>query len=186
MAPLRSALTICALFVIGVAGCGTIQATAAPTGGPTPAPTPSASPQSSVVGPAAAARPAGTTPQQVSFQDLSAHRQDYVGRTIAVSGKVFFLTSCPPGRGAAQCFAQAYLADPGRTELTPVNQNQAIPLAEGGHLVSCTPQSSPIACGGWVDSVAFRVVGVLKHQVLGGREVGSVQLEVQEKHRAQS
>jgi hypothetical protein len=186
MTRLRSAFTICALFVVGVAGCGAIRAAAAPTGEPRVAPDLPAPPQRFDGVPTATPRPADTAPQQVSFQDVSAHRQDYVGRTIAVSGKVFFLTSCPSGRGGAQCFAQAYLADPGSTELTPANQGKAILLAEGGQWVSCTPRSSPVACGGWVDSATYRVVGVLKHQVLGGREVGSVQLAVQEKHRGQS
>jgi hypothetical protein len=63
--------------------------------------------------------------------------------------------------------------------LTPSDLPEAIPLAEGGHLLSCDEGTeSPPACGDWLAAARYMVVGTVERQVLGGRETALLQLDV--------
>ena len=98
-------------------------------------------------------------------------------------GKVFFFERCPPPEhGAAACQLTGYLTDPDQTQLDAGDLNEAILLAENGAVVTCTEHEAvDLACPGWRHATGYRLLGVVEHQVRGGRETQQVQLNVSSK-----
>ncbi|HEY5846761.1 MAG TPA: hypothetical protein VIU11_21065 [Nakamurella sp.] len=122
----------------------------------------------------------GAALSEVAFDDLLADPQRYVGQTVTVTGTVHFVSVCPPpGQGGSRCILNGYFAAQGRDHLTAGETDKAIPLAEGGALVSC-PEAVAVngGCGGWGTARSYRVVAEVTNQVLGGRETQYVQLNV--------
>lgn len=129
----------------------------------------------------------GGSVTEVTFRELFDHRQQYVGDTVRVVVKAFFLASCPPpgtGGQTEPCVLSLYLADPGRTDLLYGERDQALPGSEGGQRVSCVEGSNPGGgCPGWEHGATYEVVADVDHEVLGGRKSDSVQLDVREKRK---
>jgi hypothetical protein len=124
--------------------------------------------------------------EQVSWVELHRRQQEYVGRTVEVVGKAFFLERCPPPESSSgQCSLSGLLTDPDRNDLQERDRDQALALAQNGELLSCpsSPGSSgqPPACPGWQQATTYRLVVAVEHQVLGGRETEYVQLDVRSK-----
>lgn len=118
----------------------------------------------------------------MTYAELFRRQQELVGTTVAVTGRAFFLSRCPPPQAGGECSLNGYLADPGRNDLLESDVPGAIQLAEGGRLLSCS-ESAAIdrACPGWQQAGQFRIVAVVERQVLGGRETQYIDLDVREK-----
>jgi hypothetical protein len=193
----------CVLSV--VSGCGDTEGPAAdPDGRSSSSTTASTSPSSTTRGPStgssgdadttgstgATSTTASTDAQgsdaageEMSFEELFARRQDLVGDTVEVEGKVFFDTNCPPpGSQSAPCILNGYLADPSLTTFSSAATEMALPLSEGGAVVSCSVGTSPgSGCPGWEHGRRYRVVAEVQHRISGGRETDQVELAVKDK-----
>lgn len=138
--------------------------------------------------PATQSTPPPRQARAVTFEELYANQERYVGETVEVVGKVFFLADCPPaesGRGASECILFAYLAHPDRGELIYGQRDEAIPLAEGGQRLSCPERSATGGgCGAWEDAKRYRVIATVQHPVRGGRQTQDVELDVHGKEPA--
>lgn len=126
--------------------------------------------------------------QQLSFAELHRRQQDLVGQRVGVTGKAFFVASCPPPGPSGQnqpCVLSLYLADPGQDSLEFSGTGQAIPLAEGGARVSCAEGTRPDGgCPGWDHEATYQITADVQHQVLGGRPTEYVQLDVVDRRLA--
>jgi hypothetical protein len=171
--PRHRAIAIGPLLAFVLAGCVFFPAgESSPEPRPSPPPTATA-PNSTDAAPA----PDATA---VTVADLLADPAAFVGLQIEVTGKAFFLARCPPpGSSVTACVLQGYLAERDRGTLIAADVAEAITLAEAGELLTCeeTAQTST-ACGDWTDEATYRVVGVIEHQVAGGREIEAIQLNV--------
>ena len=125
----------------------------------------------------------GASARDVTFAQLAADPEAYVGSRVRVTGSVFFHSVCPPpGATAAPCVLLGYLADPAQRTFIADDESRAIALAEGGVRVACEESATATrACPGWSADSTYTLAGVLAHQVLGGRETELVQLEVEAK-----
>ena len=177
-----------ALFAVGllIAGCSS-GVGGSPDHGPSATPPAGPSASGAGAGDASPSDDGGSAPMRVSFPDLLGDPEQLIGRPIEVMGTAFFLAKCPPpaasptpgASATASCVVQGYLAAPDRGVLTPSDLPGAIPLAEGGHLLSCDEGTeSPPACGDWLAATRYMVVGTVERQVLGGRETALMQLDV--------
>lgn len=133
--------------------------------------------------PAATSGP-GAASQQVAFEQVLSDPARFIGQRVEVTGKVFFLSECPPpgSSGPTSCVLQAYLAHQDRGVLVAADAPETLPLAEAGRRVSCdeSAQARP-ACGDWENETRYVVVGLIEQQVLGGRQTSMVWLNVETK-----
>lgn len=126
-----------------------------------------------------------TEAEQVTFEELRSRQQEFVGHTVEVVGKAFFVESCPPPDQQGPCVLNLYLAEPDRDVLVYGDRDEGIAVSEGGTRVSCEAGSEPGGgCPGWSHATRYRLVATVRHQVLGGRTTQLVELDVIEKELA--
>ena len=166
-APVRAvvgAIIPSVLLTVALAACGGDDTTANRTAGPTAS--------------TMETEPAMSSSATVS--DLLSNPNEWIGRTVSVTGKVFFLAQCPPpGATAGPCVLLAYLAAPERGVLTSADRHDAVPLTHDGRRVSCLESHAVNgACEDWIREAVYVVEGALEYRILGDRESDRVQFEV--------
>lgn len=117
-----------------------------------------------------------TAANNMPFSTFFEQRQQLVGQTVEVVARAFFIESCPPPGTEGACVRTLYMADPSRNDLLYGQRAEAVVVADDGTWVSCTDGSGD--CAGWQDRAQYRLVATVAKQVLGGREVDEVQLNV--------
>ena len=122
----------------------------------------------------------GKAVPEIPFQDVMDSPESYVAERIRVTGSVFFFPVCPPpGAANAKCSLLGYLAHPEQRTFTSADTDTALPLSEEGVRVGCDEiGAARPAFPGWTAEATYTLVGVVEHQVVGGRETSLVQFDV--------
>jgi hypothetical protein len=120
---------------------------------------------------------------EIPFEEVMNGPESHMGERIRVTGNVFFFPVCPPpGAANARCTLLGYLAGPEQRTFTSADTNMALPLSEMGVRVGCDESGAARpACPGWTADATYTLEGVVKRQVLGGRETSLVHFDVVEK-----
>lgn len=93
----------------------------------------------------------------MSFADFHPRRQELVGQSVSVEGRVLFDLTCPPPDQPDQdCIAEAQLVDPSVQDLSETDD--VVPLFEGDKTIACTAQTTnDLECRGLRDGETYVV-----------------------------
>lgn len=100
---------------------------------------------------------------RASFADVWRRRDELVGQTIVVEGRVLFDLVCPPQAEPrdSTCVASAKLVDPSIEHLA--DAGAVLPLARDGASISCEAQTSTgLVCQGLQDGLITTIRGVVR------------------------